>query len=178
MREIEGIKHVVDYLRPHWPEIDAYFMSENAKFLKLMDKSSETIGRILKCHLIVENYLDRFLTTHYGIENYSNIHFSFYIKALMLPSKSSSAAFVKPGIIELNSIRNNYAHNLSTDISFRNNSPILEVLSIARPNKVFEKPIEAIEAFTTIACTWLIIPPPNLQKLFSVAFSKIRVNVQ
>lgn len=95
---------------------------------------------------------------------------------MLLTNNASSAAFVKPGIIKLNSLRNRAGHVLNSDINFCDLGPISEVLSIARPRVQFEKPIDAIEAFTTIVCAWLSVPPKELQELFVEAFAEIRVN--
>jgi hypothetical protein len=53
---------------------------------------------------------------------------------------------------------------------------INECLAIARQGVSFGGPIDAIESFTTVASTFLIVPPPNLQQVFIEAFSEVRVN--
>ena len=50
-----------------------------------------------------------------------------------------------------------------------------DVLGVARPGVNFSTPIDAIEAFTTVASTFLIVPPPALQTVFMQAFQAIRV---
>jgi hypothetical protein len=50
-----------------------------------------------------------------------------------------------------------------------------EVLSVARRGATFAEPIEAIEAFTTVACTWLIVSPSDIQDAFKSAFASVRV---
>lgn len=175
MRDIEGIESVVSFLKPHWPEIDRHFATENARFVKMMARSSDDIGRVLRCHLVIENYVDRFLQEHYQIDDYSRLRLSFYNKALMLPSRSSTAAFVKPGIIELNKIRNGFAHDLESKVTIRPGGPIYQVIAVARPGVQFESDVASIEAFTTVACAWLVIPPPRLQALFTEAFASVVV---
>lgn len=176
MRDIEGIDKVVARLKPHMAEIEAHFNAENAKFIVLMSQPHDMLGRLLKCHLILEYYLDRFLSEHFGIEDVESAKLGFFNKAMMLPSKASSAAFVKPAILKLNALRNRAGHNLGTDIGFGDLGPIREVLAIARAGVQFSSPIDAIEAFTTVACTWLIVPPKEHQQLFIDAFSEVRIN--
>lgn len=89
-------------------EIEANFIEENRRYIELFQQDHDLIGRVLKCHLIVEHYLDRFLSSHLNIEALSEVKLSFYQKAKLLPSKESAAAFVKPGILKLNSIRNQF----------------------------------------------------------------------
>jgi len=175
MREIEGIDRVVEILRPHMAEIEERFNIENQRFITLIQHPHDIIGRLLKCHLIIEHYLERFLSAHYGLENIEDAKLNFFNKAMLLPTSSSSAAFVRPGILKLNSIRNKASHNLAREPSFDDLGPISDVLEIARPAVSFSSPIEAIEAFTTVACTWLIVPPKEHQQLFADAFAEVRV---
>jgi hypothetical protein len=67
MRDIEGIETVMRKLEPHWPNIMAHFNSENEKFKALVSQDHDLLGRVLKSHLIVEHYLNRFLTEHYRL---------------------------------------------------------------------------------------------------------------
>ena len=175
MRDIEGIDKVVAYFQPHRAEIEVRFHTENDNYINLMNRPHDIIGRLLKCHPVVEHYLERFLSEHYGIENVQNAKLSFFNKVALLPGQASSAAFVKPGILKLNSLRNQVGHNLGADISFDDLGPINGVLNVARPGIAFQAPIDAIEAFTTVACTWLIVPPKELQHIFTEAFSDVRL---
>ena len=175
MRDIEGIEKVVELLKPHMAEIEAHFMAENKRYIQLIEKPHDVLGRLLKCHLIIEHYLTRFLSEHFGIQDVESAKLGFFNKAMLLPSQASSAAFVKPGIIKLNALRNRAGHILGEDFTFQDLGPISEVLNIARAGASFSSPIEAIEEFTTVACTWLIIPPRNHQQLFIDAFSEVRL---
>ena len=113
-------------------------------------RDSDGVGRLLKCHLIVEHYLERFLGEHYGIEDLSGAKLGFFNKAMLLPTQASSAAFVRPGILKLNAIRNRAGHNLGGEPYLDDLGPILEVLQVARPNYQFVTPIDAIEAFLSL----------------------------
>ena len=111
------------------------------------------------------------------MRNIEDAKLTFFNKAALLPSQGSPAAFVKPGIIRLNKIRNRVCHNLGVDIEREELGPIREVLSTARQGAAFAQAIDAIEAFTTVACTWLLVAPPALRDVFDDAFAEIAVNV-
>jgi len=175
VREIEGIDHVMRRLKPHWPEILAHFEAENDRFKALVARDHDLLGRVLKCHLVIEHYINQFLREHYRISDLDEVRLSFFQKAKLLPSSESSAAFVKPGILELNSIRNKFGHRINASIANRDLNAINEVLRIARRGTKFPGAIEKIEAFTTIACTFLVIPPPALRQAFVEAFSEVKV---
>jgi hypothetical protein len=176
MRDIEGIDLVVQKLRPHMAEIEDHFNRENERFIALLQHQHDVVGRLLKCHLIVEHYLERFLTENYGLENVTDAKLNFFNKVMLLPTRASSAAFVRLGVQKLNSLRNKAGHNLGAEPELARLGPILEALQVARPTANFDSAIDAIEAFTTVACTWLIVPPKHLQQLFIEAFAEVRVS--
>ena len=177
MRDIEGIEAVVEELKPHWAAIEQHFERENSIFVDLISSAHDTLGRLLKCHLIVEHYLNRFLVSHFDIDNFDNVRLSFAQKAQLLPDRATAAALVKPGIVRLNRIRNEFAHSLGAELSDADLGSIRSVLDIVRRGVTFETPVEAIEAFTTVACTFLIVPPPDLQQVFAEAFETVQVQV-
>ena len=176
MREIEGIERVIEKLKPHMAEIEARFNEENKRFKELIRRPHDVVGRMLKCHLVVEHYLERFLSDHYGIATVEDAKLSFFNKAMLLPTCGSSAAVVRPGILKLNALRNRVGHSLGATIECSELGPIADLVSIAWPNVEFGDPVEVIEAFTTVACTWLIVPPKALQELFIDAFAEVQLN--
>jgi hypothetical protein len=175
MREIEGIEQAAEILHPHMDEFDQNFEIENEHFKSLLKTEYDDLGRILKSHLIIESYMNRFLTSHYGIDNFDDVRLSFAQKTKLLPAAANAVAFVKPGIQKLNTIRNRFGHNLNAIVEMHELGAINDIVGLIRPTAQFNCSADKIEAFTTIACTWLIITPPELQELFMQAFSDIRV---
>lgn len=55
MRDIEGIEEAREILRPHWDEVDAWFLAQNQRFLEMMNSDHDVLGRVLKCHLAFES---------------------------------------------------------------------------------------------------------------------------
>lgn len=78
MRDINGIDKVIERLKPHMTKIEEHFNVENARFIELMAKPHDVLGRLLKCHLVVEHYMERFITEHYGIQNITEVKLSFF----------------------------------------------------------------------------------------------------
>jgi hypothetical protein len=173
MRDIEGIEKVLQVLEPHWREVHADFDRHNQRFLQLADANHDRIGRVLRAHLVVESFLNTFLSAHYGISDLKEAKLSFFQKAKLLPDAASSTAFVKPGILQLNAIRNKFGHNLDFEIHHKEISAINEVLAVARSATRFNSPVDAIEAFCPVACAFLSVPPPHLEKLFMKAFAYV-----
>ena len=174
MKDIDGIEQVLRVLEPHWNAIQADFDRNNERFLQLASADHDAIGRILRAHLIVESFLGSCLETHYGLERVEDLKLSFYQKAKLLPMAQSSAAFVRPGILQLNSVRNKFSHRLNHEIERHELSAVFQALEVARKGTNFASPVEAIEAFAPVACAFLSIPPPGLQAVFMDAFANVR----
>ncbi|MBY3143967.1 hypothetical protein HFO65_36760 [Rhizobium laguerreae] len=79
----------------------------------------------------------------------------------MIPAGRSSASFVRPGVIQLNKVRNKFGHELHHVIEFGEINAITQILEIARSGTTFAAPIDAIEAFAPVACAFLSIPPKH-----------------
>jgi hypothetical protein len=123
--------------------------------------------------LPVEHYVERFF--EHDIPNLREARLTFAPKAILLPVARSGAAFVRPGILKLNAIRNRFGHNLGARVSLDDLGPIRDILSASRPDATFESAVAALEAFVTVACTFLIVAPPELQEVFANAFAAVRV---
>lgn len=170
MRDIEGIEEAVEVLRPHWSEIEANFNQQNERFLAMAETDYEVLGRVLRAHLITENFLNSYLVDLFGFEDLGDLRLTFAQKAKMLPRSGSSAAWVRPGILELNAVRNQYGHRLDHTVDFPAIRAIMDILSVARSGFEFRNPIEAIEAFAPVACAFLSVPPQHLSEAFTEAF--------
>lgn len=92
---------------------------------------------------------------------------------MLLPTKLSAAAFVRPGILQLNSVRNRLGHEIPYEIKMHEIGAISEALRISRSNILFDNPVNAIETFAPVACAFLAVPPPHLQDVFLRAFKRI-----
>lgn len=174
MRLIEGVEEARAILHPHWAEVDVWFLEQNQRFLTMMNSNHDVLGRVLKCHLVVEAFLTEFLKHRVGAEELDAARLTFFQKASLLPEGGSGASFVRPGILKLNTIRNRLGHNPSATFSADELGPINHVLGLARPNTVFACPIERLEAFAAVACALLLVAPPPLKDVFDRAFAHIR----
>jgi hypothetical protein len=174
MKHIDGLDQVSRVLESHWEQIADEFNRDNQRFLALAVADHDVIGRVLRAHLIIESFVDTFLSRHYGIQDIEEIRLSFHQKAKLLPSHGSSAAVVRPGVLQINAVRNKFGHQLHRTVEREEISAVYEMLEIARRGVVFSDPVAAIEAFTPIACAFLSIPSENLRKILSDAFAHLR----
>ena len=156
---MENQKEYIDKLLPHFNELLVQFQTELTEYQKLMSQPHDSLGRVLKCHLIIEYYLTKFLSEQLKIGHLDSVNLSFAQKANLLPEKGTASAWVKPGIRKLNSIRNKFSHNLNYQLTIHKLGPIKEILEISRKDLKIEDPIMAIEDFTSVAAAFLTISP-------------------
>lgn len=175
MQRISGIDEVIRVLRPRWHEIVEHFENENRRFKRLLRTDHTTLGRIIKCHLISEIYVDRYLREKLVLSNLEDARLSYSQKVMLLPDRESAPAIVKPGLVRLNRIRNKYAHNLQYDVSLDDTRPMVDVLKVSGRDVDNMDCVVVIESFTILSCTWLLVPPPNLEELFTRAFRSVVV---
>lgn len=175
MRDIDGIDRILRVLEPHWGEVEEEFDRANREFLRLAAIDHDPIGRVLRAHLIIENFLTRFIEQGLGIEDLGEARLSFAQKVALLPNGRDSSAFVKPGITQLNKVRNKFGHNLETEVRRGDLSAIYGVLEVARRGQRFRNPIDAIEAFAPVACAFLSMPSEHLREVFGRAFRRFSI---
>ena len=169
------IKIIADRLKPHMEKLDTYFQNKNSDFRALMETNHDELGRVLKCHLVIEHYLTTYLSNHYGIDDIDQIRLSFAQKVKLLPDKGSAVSYVKKGIERVNKIRNRFGHELDAKICNGEINELDDVLKIMRPEVCSETPINRIENFTAIACTFLNVAPKEIEEIFSQAFKNVQV---
>ena len=175
MRDIHGIEEAVEVLRPHLQEIREFFDDENNNFKELLRTDHTRFGRIVKCHLISEIYIERYLQRKLALSNLSDARLSYYQKVMLLPEHGSAPAIIKPGLLRLNKIRNKFAHSLDAEVSVGELSPMTDILEVSGRKTENIDAIDTIETFTTLACTWLLVSPRHLEELFARAFRNVSV---
>ena len=166
MAEIRGLDEAVEALRPHWQEFSEHFESENEKFKEFLRSDHTNMGRIMRCHLISENYIEEYLRKKLDIANISDARLSYYQKAMLLPDRGFPPMLVKPGLLKLHQIRNRFAHNLHSSVSAHELESMTGIMQISgRETKDIEA-VELVESFTTLACTFLIVAPAHIEDAF------------
>ena len=178
MRNIRGIDRAVDVLRPHWQEIDEHFDTENKKFMGLLQTDHRNIGRIIKCHLILETYIERYLCRKLNLSDISDLRLTFYQKVMLLPESGATITVLKSDLLLLNKLRNKIAHDLDIEVSKNDLNSMIKILEISGRNTGNMDVCDVIDSFTTLACTWLLITPPHLEELFNKAFREVEFEAE
>ena len=152
-------KIILDIFAPVMDTLTKEAEAEIARFDALFSADHNAIGRVLKAHLVVEQYLNEHIKNRLKMDNLAELKLTFRQKVQLLGEKTHAVVFVKPGILQLNIIRNRFSHRLSSTIEWQNISAIVSILDVASKGVKYEEPIDAIEGFASVACAFLCESP-------------------
>ncbi len=146
------------------------------------NQDTDAIGRILWAHLYVEHYLTEFLGyANPRLESIADARLSFKQKLALLNTSSPAVAELKPGIAQLNRIRNRLAHRLNSLIEPADSHVFLaapmfssmRLVSLGRPATTLT-PIELLEQFSLHAANILAGEFDSFSKAFEQALQDER----
>ncbi|WP_295537541.1 hypothetical protein [uncultured Pseudacidovorax sp.] len=146
---------------PIMDELTKEAQAEVDRFNAAFSADHNAIGRVLRVHLIIEQYMNEHIKSTYKIQNLEDIRLSFAQKVKLIRDDHSPAAFVKAGILNINSVRNKFSHTLTPTIEWGEVNNVINVLKIARKATSYAEPIDAIESFAPVACAFLIDAPSS-----------------
>ncbi len=139
----------------YFTEFRQHFDSIKDNVLSAFQRDHDPIGRVLKCHLILETYMDSCIS-HLNNDqlSFDNNSLRYIQKVDLLEAKLDGMDSYFKGIRSLNTIRNRFAHNLSYEITL-NDIKSMKVYAEIYKRERIEDPIRLIEEFTIVACALL-----------------------
>ena len=172
-KQSEAIRKAVEVLRPHWDEINQQAEHDIREYELLLQKDTSLSWRIIKCHLISEIYLDRYLVNKFPSLNIRKANLRYYQKVMLLPDREEISALFGPGLLALNTLRNKFSHNLDSSFSKDDISAMNNMLIISRQPVSTMTAIEMVEKFTAIACAFLNPTPSKIAELYAEAMRHV-----
>lgn len=163
---LEAQKAFLDLFAPIMDEMSKEAQVEIDRFDAAFAADHNAIGRILRVHLVIEQYMNEHIKAEYKIDNLEELRLTFSQKTKLLKDGLSAAAFVKPAIQNVNSVRNKFSHTLTPKIEWGAINNVTDVMKVARKGLVYSEPIDAIEAFAPVACAFLINAPSSRRAQF------------
>jgi len=175
----EAQQAFLDMFAPIMDELTKEAQAEIDRFNAAFSADHNAIGRVLRAHLVIEQYLNEHIKAKYKIENLEELRLTFYQKSVLIKDDYSPAAWVKGGIQNINTVRNKFSHTLTPKIEWGAINHVTDVLKIARKEAIYAEPIDAIEAFAPVACAFLIEAPSSqrthLEQLLKAGKIKVAV---
>lgn len=102
------------YLISRMQSFEAEIKEFSDGFNQLWNHETDEMAIILKSHLMVEYYIDKYLIVSYPtITHWEDMRLTFTQKLEMCRYEGSMVGFYYKGIKELNTIRNRFAHKVS-----------------------------------------------------------------
>jgi len=146
------------------PVFGENFKAGNYDWKKLTGIDFETVGRILVCHLLLEQHLNKLIELRTPVNfnwNESRLTFTQKLNLLKKDHAFAEYKFFK-GLEVINKIRNKYSHSLEVQIAETDLRIISEINSSSKKkqtshvNEEFEhSQIAIIESFTLFFCSYI-----------------------
>lgn len=137
---------------------------ESKEVMARWNQNTELIGRILRAHLFVEQFLtDNLRHANPRLGSIERAKLGFSQKIDLLDPRDPGVAEVTPGIRKLNSIRNKLAHGAKAAVTAEDVAEFLKCRNFVRlmetqHGKIEElKPIELLENFARFAAIALSV---------------------
>ncbi len=130
----------------------------NSKYKDFLASDTGLTSIILRCHLIIEHFLDEYLISSYpSIKNWDKARLSFLQKLELADSPSTVIHLIMPSLKCINIIRNKLAHNLEIGFEDLNLEPIHKFMSIWKTAGGYPIPkgMDLITEFTIFASSTL-----------------------
>lgn len=109
-------------------EIDRERISFNTEYLALLNNSTDEMALVLKCHLIIEHYIDQYITVAFpSIIDIEKMNLRFATKIEMINNPNTFFGFYYKSLKQFNKLRNKFAHDLEYKIK---NQDIEEMIRI------------------------------------------------
>lgn len=148
-----------DWMRKQVENIEKHRLRFNLEFKGLIEGGNINLSVVLRSHLIIEYYLDRYLKWAIPeVENWELIRLTFSKKLDISNNKKTSIALLYPAIKSLNKMRNKYAHNLNYSPAEQDYLPISKFVEIwfsAGGEDIPSNFSDLIQAFTLIAAGFI-----------------------
>ena len=144
-----------NYLLENFKELDKERIEFNEEVISLLNRKTDELGSILKCHLIIEYFIDNYLKAAYPtILNWQSSRLTFSQKLELINNSNTPIGMYYQAIKCLNSIRNKFSHKISYTIDKKDYKEIEEIMTIWK-NALSEPVPEGmalIENFTLWVC--------------------------
>lgn len=143
------------YLKDNADNIEKERLAFNDKAFALLNSNGDELSVVLKCHLIIEHYLDAFIIVAYPtIGELEKIRLTFSQKLELINSKGTFVDLSYNAIKSLNTLRNRFSHKLGYEIIESDVTEIKKLMKIW--NNALGTPtpdgLQLIQEFTVWIC--------------------------
>ena len=130
----------------------------NQQYRQFLERDDAAVATVLRCHLIVEHFLDRYLhAANPVIREWDQARLNFTQKLALADNPRSSIHILMPGLRCLNRIRNRVSHELQVPLEDTDLGPIRSFITVwhGAAGKSVPEGLRLVEAFALTASSWL-----------------------
>jgi hypothetical protein len=152
---------------PPLPPLVGKIVDGAATWDRLSDIDYSTVGYLLCCHLVLENYIEAYMQAKMGASfSIEAARLTFGQKISMLGSWNLPDQYnFMPSLKHLNSLRNKLGHNIRTVISENELLPLIQFLEKASGiERQKRDALSVLNAYTGLVCAWLAASYVNLKE--------------
>jgi hypothetical protein len=139
----------------------AYAEESHGEIQQAWQKDAVLIGRVLRAHLFVEHFVTKFIeTANPRLGSLDEARLTYLQKVHLACSSGGLNQELRPGLIQLNRLRNRFAHQLEYQLTSDDVAQIIGVVVFrafreagAAPHTPSMSPIDIIEEFAKFAAT-------------------------
>lgn len=149
---------------------------------KISEISYSTVGYLLCCHLVLENYIEEFVEANMNLGlSIQNARLTFSQKLAILESWELPEQYnFMPSLKHFNSLRNKLGHNIRTVISESELLPLTQFLEKAHGRKFEYDALSILQSYTSsvgayMACAY-VLSKDGPQQDSRTSFEKWAVN--
>ncbi len=157
-RESDVSRRLLAKLVADAPNMEEDLRIFNAKYRGFITRDDKAMRVVLRCHLIVEHFLDRYLAAaNPAVVNWDSARLSFSQKLSLADHPQSSLRLLMPGLVSLNKLRNRIAHRLDAEFDKAAVAPIRDFMRMwcEALGKPVPKGLALLEDFSLQASGWL-----------------------
>ena len=162
------------------PPLVGEFKDGKVTWQRLEPIDYDTLGYLLSCHLIIEHYLDHFISGLGHAElawEGAKLTFGQKISLISKLSRFKDPYNLPPVIKHLNSLRNRFSHKISTKLAKEDLIPFQEfLLKLTKDKaKIPTETLDLLSFFTTMVCAYLA---GSIDAHFSYSIKGKKINKQ
>lgn len=140
------------------PNMECDVAAFNERYGDLVRADTSGMSVILRSHLIVEHFIDEYLTkAHPGVQDWDAARLTFAQKLALIDHPQTNLAMAMPGIRALNRARNKIAHMLDAALSPSDLQPMEEFIRVwyGAAGKPVPTGMEAVSHFALTVAAFL-----------------------
>lgn len=140
------------------PNMEQDLAEFNKRYGDLVRADTSGMSIILRAHLIVEHFIDEYLTkAHPGVQDWDTARLTFAQKLAFIDHPQTNVGMIVPGIRALNRARNKIAHTLDAALPPGDLQPMEEFIRAwyGAAGKTIPTGIDAVSHFALTAASFL-----------------------